>query len=146
MSKKQMLFGFVAILMSGAVAVPATAANGGYSSSRAAPTMYQTNYDYSSGDWSVPSSTPSTSTITTISWSVGYTNPSQGTVQSRLCMEGGSCTTYGGTSGSTSAFSGKNGKTSKFYFQARVNYGSTIVLSTPAYPSGNSTINVNYTY
>jgi hypothetical protein len=84
MFKKQMLFGFAAVLMAGAVAAPAMAASGGYSSPQAAPTIRQTNFEVTSSNWSVPSSTPSTGSITSVSWSIGYTSTSQGTIQVKV--------------------------------------------------------------
>lgn len=85
------------------VASVVEAASGGYTSTIAAPTIYQTNFEAKSSNWRVPST------------------------------------------GSSSQFSGNLAK-GAFFFIAKVASSQTVVLNPPAYPYGQSYINVSYNY
>lgn len=124
----------------------ASAASGGYGSFIAARQIFQTNFIVRSQNWPVVGSPLLSSRITFISWNIGYTRPSKGTILIRVCRPSPMrCTGWSGLSGSTSIFNGENG-VAPFFFESVVNFGSTVVLNPSVQPNGSSGINVNYEF
>lgn len=126
----------------------AYATSGGYSSNASSvPTLAQTNLIGDSGNFGNLSGSNGSAPITSITANARFGTTTQGTFQSRLCTSSDNCMTtwVNGYSINTTFFNGLPAST-VFRLQVRVLASSTVLLNPKVSPTGQSSINVNYTY
>lgn len=135
------------IVAAATCATAAIAANGGYTSTAAAPPVYQTNIVVAGPSWSIVGRPPANAKIGTISWQIGYSSPRYGTVTSQICSRRtGACTEWAGLSGRSTVFSRYDAARDVFYMRIRVTAPRNVVLNPTLRPNGNSFLTVNYSY
>lgn len=124
----------------------AEAYSGAWGSQTAAPTIRQTNYYYYSSYFGVGSGVPATAKVTTMYYSAGTTYIPSG-LYVGVCPSdaGGGCYWTSSVSGSISPSDNRSAN-QQFRFGFYVSQATTHMLNPYVYPSGSSTLTVNYNY